>query len=191
MQTAFACGQDFASRHLARGLSCPCDPDQPCADWMPETFRGSITTRGADPLPVDPYPTVRRLDARQGFRALHHDEGRGPCDPVAKPRGQHMTAASWYHCSVKPVSRSAGRSVVAAAAYRLGECLHDERYATVHDYTRRRGVECAFTVAPADAPEWAHNPEGLWNAAERAETRKNSTVAREVELALPSFLSAR
>lgn len=98
-------------------------------------------------------------------------------------------AASWYHCSVKPVSRSAGRSVVAAAAYRLGERLHDERYATVHDYTRRRGVEATFTVAPADAPEWAHNSESLWNAAERAETRKNSTVGREVELALPSLLS--
>ena len=100
-----------------------------------------------------------------------------------------MTAASWYHCSVKPVSRSAGRSVVAAAAYRLGERLHDELYATVHDYTRRRGVEATFTVAPSDAPEWAHNPESLWNAAERAETRKNSTVGREVELALPSLLS--
>jgi len=98
-------------------------------------------------------------------------------------------AASWYHCSVKPVSRSAGRSVVAAAAYRLGESLHDELYATVHDYTRRRGVEATFTVAPIDAPEWAHNPESLWNAAERAETRKNSTLAREVELALPSLLS--
>lgn len=100
-----------------------------------------------------------------------------------------MTTASWYHCSVKPVSRSAGRSVVAAAAYRLGECLHDELYAKTHDYTRRRGVEATFTINPADAPQWAHNPESLWNAAERAETRKNSTLAREVELALPSFLS--
>ena len=102
-----------------------------------------------------------------------------------------VATASWYHCSVKPVSRSAGRSVVAAAAYRLGECLHDERYATTHDYTRRRGVECAFMVAPVDAPEWAHRPEDLWNAAERAETRINSRVAREVELALPAFLSPR
>jgi hypothetical protein len=102
-----------------------------------------------------------------------------------------VATASWYHCSVKPVSRSAGRSVVAAAAYRLGECLHDERYATTHDYTRRRGVECAFMVAPADAPDWAHRPEDLWNAAERAETRVNSRLAREVELALPAFLSPR
>jgi hypothetical protein len=127
------------------------------------------------------------LDARQGFRALHHDEGRGPCDP--ETRGGGMTTADWYHCSVKPVSRSAGRSVVAAAAYRLGERLHDEQYAVTHDYTRRRGVEATFTVAPVDAPEWAYNPERLWNAAERAETRKNSTLAREVELALPSLLS--
>ena len=100
-----------------------------------------------------------------------------------------MTTASWYHCSVKPISRSAGRSVVAAAAYRLGDRLNDERYATVHDYTRRRGVEATFTVTPSNAPEWAHDPESLWNAAERSETRKNSTLAREVELALPSFLS--
>ena len=98
------------------------------------------------------------------------------------------STASWYHCSVKPVSRSAGRSVVAAAAYRLGERLHDERYQAVHDYTRRRGIEATFTVAPVDAPAWAHEAERLWNAAERAETRKNSTLAREVELALPSLL---
>ena len=100
-----------------------------------------------------------------------------------------VATASWYHCSVKPVSRSAGRSVVAAAAYRLGECLHDERYQTMHDYTRRRGVEATFTIAPPDAPQWAHDHQALWNAAEHAETRKNSTLAREVELALPSLLS--
>src|ERR1700749_5047041 len=99
-----------------------------------------------------------------------------------------IATASWYHCSVKPVSRSAGRSVVAAAAYRLGERLDDQLHQVVHDYTRRRGVEYTFTVAPVDAPAWAHEPEALWNAAERAEKRKNSTLAREVELALPSML---
>ena len=108
---------------------------------MPETFRGFITTKGGDPIPSAPYPTVRRLDTRHGFRALHHDEGRGPCDPCGVAG---MTTADWYHCSVKPVSRSAGRSVVAAAAYRLGERLEDAMYATVHDYTRRRGVEATL-----------------------------------------------
>jgi hypothetical protein len=97
--------------------------------------------------------------------------------------------ASWYHCSVKPVSRSEGRSAVGAAAYRLGERMQDLRYDITHDYTRRRGLEATFSVMPADAPAWAHEPEALWNAAERAETRINSRVAREVELALPAFLS--
>ncbi len=97
--------------------------------------------------------------------------------------------ATWYHCSLKALSRSDGRSAVASAAYRLGEKLMDERYAKVQDYSRRKGIEFAFSVAPADAPAWAFNPERLWNEAELAETRINSRLAREVELALPSFLS--
>ena len=43
-------------------------------------------------------------------------------------------------------------------------------------------------VLPASAPEWAADRSRLWNAAEQAETRKNSTVAREFEIALPSEL---
>jgi len=97
---------------------------------------------------------------------------------------------NWYHCSVKPVSRSAGRSVVAAAAYRIGERLYDERTQTTHDYRRRGGVEASFTIAPANAPEWASDPAQLWNAAETAENRSNSRTAREIELALPSSVSA-
>jgi ATP-dependent exoDNAse (exonuclease V) alpha subunit len=42
---------------------------------------------------------------------------------------------------------------------------------------------------PAGAPEWAADRAALWNAAEQAETRKNSTVAREFEIALPEELS--
>ena len=98
---------------------------------------------------------------------------------------------SWYHCSVKTVSRSAGRSVVAAAAYRLGVQLYDERYMQMHDYTRRRGVEAAFTVAPEFAPQWALEPQALWNEAEKAEKRINSTLGREIEVALPAFLSSQ
>jgi len=99
-----------------------------------------------------------------------------------------MTAASWYHCSVKPVSRSAGRSVVAAAAYRIGQRLEDHEYGELRDYTRRSGVVTAFTLAPEHA-DWACDPERLWNAAEAAEKRRNSQVARECELALPAALS--
>src|SRR3546814_11463065 len=45
-------------------------------------------------------------------------------------------------------------------------------------------------MLPTDAPEWAADRERLWNAAELAETRKNATVAREYEIALPAELSA-
>lgn len=99
-------------------------------------------------------------------------------------------AAGWFHLSVKTMGRSAGRSVVAAAAYRLGERLHEREVDQVHDYRRRAGVAVTFTCAPADAPDWAHDPERLWNAANAAETRKNATLAREIELALPAAVDA-
>lgn len=95
-----------------------------------------------------------------------------------------------YHLSVKTVSRSKGRSACAAAAYRAGDEITDQRTAEVHDYTRRRGVESAELILPADAPGWAGARAELWNAAEDAEMRKNSTVGREFEVALPSELTA-
>ena len=94
--------------------------------------------------------------------------------------------ASWYHLSVKAIGRSAGRSVVAAAAYRLGERLHDEELGQTHDYTRRGGVRSSFTLAPDYAPSWALQPADLWNQATGAEKRINSKLAREIELALPA-----
>lgn len=94
-----------------------------------------------------------------------------------------------YHLSVKTISRSAGRSATAAAAYRAGVKITDERTGEIHDYTRKGGVESAELVLPAGAPEWAADRAALWNAAEQAEKRKNSTVAREFEIALPAELS--
>lgn len=95
-----------------------------------------------------------------------------------------------YHLAVKTVSRSAGRSATAAAAYRSGASIVCEREGVVHDYTRRSGVDHAEIVLPQGAPEWASDRTALWNAAERSETRKNSTVAREFEIALPAELDA-
>lgn len=93
-----------------------------------------------------------------------------------------------YHLSVKAVSRSAGRSATAAAAYRAGCEITDARTGEVHDYTRKRGVESADLVLPAGAPAWAADRAALWNAAEHAERRKDACVAREFEVALPSEL---
>ena len=95
-----------------------------------------------------------------------------------------------FHLSVKTISRSAGRSSTAAAAYRSGVEITDERTGEIHDYRRKAGVESAELFLPDGAPEWATDRAKLWNAAEQSEKRKNSTVAREFEVALPSELSA-
>jgi hypothetical protein len=59
----------------------------------------------------------------------------------------------------------------------------------IHDYRRRTGRR-SHLLLPASAPDWASDRARLWNAAELAETRKNSTVAREFEIALPAELDA-
>ena len=100
-----------------------------------------------------------------------------------------------YHLSVKPISRGAGRSATAAAAYRAAERVRDELTGETFDYRRKRGVEHAEIVLPAAASPgetgWARDRQQLWNAAERAERRKDARVAREYEVALPHELTAK
>lgn len=96
-----------------------------------------------------------------------------------------------YHCSAKPVSRSGGRSAVAAIAYRTASLLTNERDGLTHDFTAKKGVVHSEIVLPADVEaDWALDRSALWNAAEAAERRKDSRVAREFEIALPHELSA-
>ena len=94
-----------------------------------------------------------------------------------------------YHLSVKAISRSAGRSSTAAAAYRAGCEITDRRTGEVHDYTRKGGIASTDMVLPDGAPEWAADRSAVWNAAEAAERRKDACVAREFEVALPDELS--
>ncbi|MBF3057998.1 MobA/MobL family protein, partial [Pseudomonas aeruginosa] len=92
-----------------------------------------------------------------------------------------------YHASTKPIARSGGRSSVAAAAYRAGCELVDERTGLVHNYTRRAGVVSAEILTPDGG---SADRSQLWNAAELAEKRKDSRTAREWIVALPSELDA-
>ena len=57
-----------------------------------------------------------------------------------------------YHLSTAPMSRTEGRSAVAAAAYRSGTELADARTGQVFDYTRKGGVLSAEIVTPAGVP---------------------------------------
>lgn len=94
-----------------------------------------------------------------------------------------------YHLSVKAISRSAGRSATAAAAYRAAERVVDMRTGEIFDFTRKAGVEHAQIVMPLGS-EWMPTREELWNAAEVAERRKDACTSREHEVALPLELDA-
>ena len=87
------------------------------------------------------------------------------------------------------IGRSKARSAVAAAAYRAGVELTDERRGERYSYKRKRGVAHVEILAPEGAPSWVFDRSALWNAAERSERYCNAQVAREVRIALPSELS--
>lgn len=93
-----------------------------------------------------------------------------------------------YHLSAKVIGRKGGRSCVAAAAYRAGGRLRDERQGIEHDYSRKGGVVHAEVLAPENAPDWMRDRARLWNAVEAVEQRKDAQLAREIEVALPREL---
>ncbi|WFE75905.1 MobA/MobL family protein [Roseinatronobacter sp. S2] len=86
------------------------------------------------------------------------------------------------HHKIQAIKRSAGRSAVAAAAYRHNARMTDERTGLAHDFTRKGDLVAEGVIG------WTDTPETLWNAAEAAENRKNSITAREIVLALPHEL---
>ena len=93
------------------------------------------------------------------------------------------------HMNASVVKRSEGHSAVAAAAYRAGEKLTEERTGEVHDYSRRGGVNASEILAPPGSPAWALSRETLWNRVESAERRQDAQVAREIRVAIPCELS--
>lgn len=94
-----------------------------------------------------------------------------------------------YHCSVKIISRSSGRSSVASAAYRAGEKLYNEYDGCTHDYSKRNDIVHTEIILPDNAPEKFKDRETLWNEVEKTEKRIDSQTAREVEIALPIELN--
>jgi hypothetical protein len=111
-----------------------------------------------------------------------------PCGAERKLQKGITAEMAIYHLSMKIISRSSGYSAVASAAYRSGSLMLDERTGLTHDYTRKSGVAEAVILTPATAPAWCTNRAELWNAVEKAERRKNSQLAREIELAIPHEL---
>jgi len=91
------------------------------------------------------------------------------------------------HIDTKAISRKAGQSAVACAAYRAGDILDDVKYGKTHDYSKKSGVMSSDIVLPFALRALGVNVdrEMLWNLAEAAETRSDSRVAREWLINLP------
>lgn len=93
-----------------------------------------------------------------------------------------------YHYNMQMIKRSEGRNAVACAAYRSGETLVDESTGFTKDYPR--DVQpIAFILAPENAPKWVYDRQKLWSEVEKVEKRKDSQLAREINIALPVELS--
>lgn len=94
-----------------------------------------------------------------------------------------------YHCSVKIIGRSSGRSAVASAAYRVGEKLKDKETGIIHDYTKKGGVIYREVMLCQNAPKEYQDRETLWNEVQKIEKVSNAQLAREIEVALPIEMS--
>ncbi|MBW4332296.1 Ti-type conjugative transfer relaxase TraA [Stakelama sp. CBK3Z-3] len=94
-----------------------------------------------------------------------------------------------YHFSAKIISRAAGSSALAAAAYRSASRLYDHRLDRHHDFSNKAGVVHSEVLLPDGTPEHLGNREKLWNEVEAAEKRIDAQLAREIEFAIPREMS--
>jgi ATP-dependent exoDNAse (exonuclease V) alpha subunit len=114
-------------------------------------------------------------------------------DRAVAPRTSQPNTVAIYYLNVKTFGRSTGGRATAAAAYRAGERIRDERTGQSFDHSRRvdvmhKEIVLPATLAAADM-SWVRDRASLWNAAELIESRKNAAVAREYLVALPHELT--
>lgn len=86
----------------------------------------------------------------------------------------------------RPLSRGNGQSVVACAAYRACEKLHDEYYGKEHDYLKKSGHVAGGLVLPEGVIK---TREELWNLVEEFEKRCDARLGKEILVALPKEFS--
>jgi hypothetical protein len=97
-----------------------------------------------------------------------------------------------YRCEARIITRGKGHSAVAAAAYRTGSKIQDERAGITHNYSsRQKGVVESVILRPENSPAWTAKTDTLWNEVERSEKRKDARLAREFILSLPKELSPK
>ncbi|MGE4411854.1 MAG: MobA/MobL family protein [Sphingobium sp.] len=93
-----------------------------------------------------------------------------------------------FHLQASIISRGAGRSVIAAAAWQNSCRLYDERLGRFCNFANKRAVVWSELMLPPGAPACWEDREGFWNALEAAEIRKDAQLARQYDVALPDEL---
>lgn len=102
-----------------------------------------------------------------------------------------------FHKNGQIISKSRGRSAVAAAAYRSGSKIVEYLLDSVTgifgehiwDYRKKGGVVFSQIFAPDNAPDWVYDREQLWNKVTAREKRKDGQLSREFDIALPIELT--
>lgn len=94
-----------------------------------------------------------------------------------------------YHLEAKIISRGAGRSAIAAAAYQSGEKLYNAYDGLTHDYRKKGGILHIEILLPPQAPAAWKERQILWEAVETAEKTRDSRLARQLIVALPVELA--
>ncbi len=84
------------------------------------------------------------------------------------------------------LSRASGGNAVRSAAYNAREAITAERTGELFHFRHRDAPEHHEVLLPEGAGAHLADAAVLWNAAEAAERRKDSQVAREIVLALPA-----
>lgn len=85
-----------------------------------------------------------------------------------------------FHLNTSTISRKSGRTSTAAAAYRCGGVLYDERTDKTHDYSKKKGVVFSECFIFENDKKIILDRERVWNTAEKVEKRIDARTAREI-----------
>ena len=168
---------------------------------MPRCILSRCANSHSRPLTSDPVVVIEPGGIELFFLVKFCCEiGRAHLQ-VFSDLGEKTRFMAIYHLHVKIISSGAGRSAVAAAAYRHGTEMESEKTGERFNYGRKSDVAHTEVLLPMDAPAWAReafstenqhqNSERLWNHFEVAATHKNARYAQEFEVALPKQLNRK
>ena len=125
--------------------------------------------------------TARRLSSRHGHSV-------SPAT-ISRWLAAHPGLTTYRRLRARCLKLFKPPQIIRATKLRAGELMQDERLGKTFDFRRHLGVVYTDILTPYNAPDWMRDRAQLWNAVEKAEKRKDSQLARSLDIALPHELS--